>query len=78
LALDAPGGLRLSVQDAGNDPQGRPLLAMRPEGLTQHRVFVTAPPGAGLGEPTPVTFRLLDARGRVVAREGSVFLGPKP
>jgi hypothetical protein len=51
---------------------------MRPDGLTQHRVFVTAPPGAGLGEPTPVTSRLLDARGRVVARGGSVLLGPKP
>ncbi len=79
LALDAPAGLRLVVQDvAASDAEGRPLLPARPDGLAQYRVFLTAPPGLRLPESTPVTFRLLDARGHVVAREGSVFLGPKP
>ncbi|GGG43778.1 cytochrome c oxidase accessory protein CcoG [Caldovatus sediminis] len=79
LALDAPAGLRLTVQDpAESDAEGRPLLAARPDGLAQYRVFVTAPPGLGLRESTPVTFRLLDAGGRVAAREDSIFLGPRP
>jgi cytochrome c oxidase accessory protein FixG len=79
LLLEAPAGFRLAVQDVGHDAEGRPLLPTRADGLTQYRAFVTAPPGTPhLAESTPITFRLLDPRGRTAAREASVFLGPKP
>ena len=78
LTLDAPAGLRLVVQDAPLDPTGRPLLALRPDGISQWRALVTAPPGLRLGESTSVTFTLTDARGQVAERTASVFLGPKP
>ncbi len=79
LVLEAPAGFRLAVQDVGHDAAGRPLLPMRADGLTQYRVFVTAPPGTPQpAESTPIAFRLLDPRGRTAAREASVFLGPKP
>jgi cytochrome c oxidase accessory protein FixG len=77
LALDGPAGLALVVQDAPRDAEGRWQLATRPDGITQWRVLVTAPPGLRLPESVPVTFRLLDARGQAVVREASVFLGPK-
>ncbi len=77
LALDAPANLRLSV--AGQpavDAAGHPLLAARADGIAEWRVFVVAPPGVSLGASTPVSFRLLDASGRQVAREGSIFVAP--
>ncbi|MFC7607252.1 FixG Ig-like domain-containing protein [Teichococcus aestuarii] len=77
LALDAPQGFRLVVQDSETDAAGRPLLALRPDGVTQWRALVTAPAGLRLAESTPVRFRLLDAEGRTVLSERSVFLGPK-
>ena len=78
LVLTAPEGFRMTVQDVENDAQGRPLLARRADGIAQYRVFVTAPLGRRLAEDTPVTFRLVDARGRAVASQSSNFLGPKP
>ncbi|HWT09605.1 MAG TPA: cytochrome c oxidase accessory protein CcoG [Roseomonas sp.] len=78
LELQAPEGFRITVQDVENDPQGRPLLARRADGIAQYRVFLTAPLGRRLPEDTPVTFRLLDARGRAVASQSTTFLGPKP
>lgn len=79
LVLDGPQGLVLVVQDAETDAEGRPLLATKPDGITQWRALVTAPAGMRLPESTPVTFRLLDPRtGRGVETERSVFLGPKP
>ncbi len=78
LVLDGPAGLQLVVQDSRADAAGRPLLETRPDGITQFRALVTAPAGIRLPESVPVTFRLLDARGRAVDSTGSVFLGPKP
>ena len=78
LVLTAPEGFRMTVQDVENDAQGRPLLPRRADGIAQYRVFLTAPVGHRLPEDTPVTFRLVDARGRAVASQSSSFLGPKP
>ncbi|MBY0332811.1 MAG: cytochrome c oxidase accessory protein CcoG [Acetobacteraceae bacterium] len=79
LVLDGPRGLALLVQDAATDAEGRPLLATRPDGITQWRALVTAPAGLRLAESSPVTFRLVDPRtGRAVESTASVFLGPKP
>jgi hypothetical protein len=78
LTLEAPAGLRLAVQDVEAAAEGRYPLARRADGITQYRVFVAAPSGTRLQESTPITFRLLDAAGRVATSQGSVFLGPKP
>ncbi|MBV1797063.1 cytochrome c oxidase accessory protein CcoG [Siccirubricoccus sp. G192] len=78
LVLDGPAGLQMLVQDAEADAQGRPVLVTRPDGITQWRALVTAPPGLRLPENIPVTFRLIDAEGRIAVSEASVFLGPKP
>ena len=78
LELQAPAGIRMVVQDVENDARGRPLLTRRADGIAQFRVFLTAPHGMRLHDDTPVTFRLLDARGRAVASQSSNFLGPKP
>lgn len=77
LVLEGPPGLQLVVQDAPLDAAGRPLLATRPDGITQWRALVTAPPGTRLPESSSVTFRLLRADGRSAETERSVFLGPK-
>lgn len=79
LVLEGPRGLALVVQDAETDAEGRPLLATRPDGITQWRALVTAPAGLHLAESSPVTFRLVDPRtGRAVESTASVFRGPKP
>jgi cytochrome c oxidase accessory protein FixG len=78
LTLEAPVGLRLTVQDVEATGEGRYKLSRRADGITQYRVFITAPVGARLGESTPVTFRLLDSAGRPATSQSSVFLGPKP
>jgi hypothetical protein len=76
--LDRPPGLHLAVQDSGSEAEGRPMLATRPDGITQWRALVMAPAGLHLPESMPVPFHLLDARGRTVETERKVFLGPKP
>jgi cytochrome c oxidase accessory protein FixG len=78
LAVAAPEGFRVTVQDAGTDAEGRPLLARRADGIAQYRVFLTAPAGARLPESMPVTFRLLDAAGRAVVSQSTSFVGPRP
>jgi cytochrome c oxidase accessory protein FixG len=78
LTLEAPAGLCLTVQDVEAIGEGRYALSRRGDGITQYRVFITAPAGARLGESTPVTFRLLDSAGRPATSQSSVFLGPKP
>jgi len=78
LTLEAPAGLRVTVQDVEAAGEGRYKLSRRADGITQYRVFITAPAGARLGESTPVTFRLLDSAGRPATSQSSVFLGPKP
>jgi cytochrome c oxidase accessory protein FixG len=77
LVLDGPAGLHLVVQDSGSDASGHPVLTTRPDGITQWRALVTAPAGLHLPESVPVTFRLIDGRGRTIETERSVFLGPK-
>jgi cytochrome c oxidase accessory protein FixG len=78
VVVDGPAGLRLTVQDAEQDAQGRPVLTTRDDGITQWRALVTAPPGLRLAENTPVTFRLLDEQGRTLVSQRSAFLGPRP
>jgi polyferredoxin len=78
LILEAPAGLRLTVQDVEAAGEGRYPLSRRADGITQYRVFVTAPPMAQLAESTPITFRLLDAAVRLATSQSSAFLGPKP
>jgi polyferredoxin len=78
LVLDAPAGLRLTVQDVEAAGEGRYPLSRRADGITQYRVFIAAPAGLKLQESTPITFRLLDGGGRPATSQASVFLGPKP
>jgi polyferredoxin len=78
LMLEAPAGLRLTVQDVETAAEGRYSLSRRADGITQYRVFVTAPAWLKLQESTPITFRLLDTAGRPATSQTSVFLGPKP
>jgi polyferredoxin len=78
LMLEAPAGLRLTVQDVEAAAEGRYSLSRRADGITQYRVFVAAPAGLKLQESTPITFRLLDTAGRPATSQTSVFLGPKP
>ncbi|SDB73211.1 cytochrome c oxidase accessory protein CcoG [Belnapia rosea] len=78
LALDGVSGLRLLVQDAATDAAGLPVLPVRGDGVSSFRALVTAGPGLPLKERQPLRFRLLDAAGRPVATESSVFLGPQP
>jgi polyferredoxin len=78
LALQAPAGFRMTVQDVEHDAEGRPLLPRRADGIAQYRVLVTVPGGQRVPESTPVTFRLLDASGRAVASTSSTFAGPRP
>jgi cytochrome c oxidase accessory protein FixG len=76
LVLEGPQGLRLIVQDAALDAEGRPLLTTRDDGITQWRALVTAPEGMRMRGSTPITFRLLDAEGRTILRHATVFMGP--
>jgi polyferredoxin len=78
LTLEAPAGLRLTVQDVEATGEGRYPLSRRADGITQYRVFITASADVRLAESTPITFRLLDAAGRPATSERSAFLGPKP
>ena len=76
LVLESPARLRLAVQEAEPAGPNRFRVATRGDGITEWRALATLPPGEPVRESTPVTFRLLDARGRTVLREQSVFLGP--
>jgi hypothetical protein len=76
LVLDSPARLQLQVQESAELGPNRFRVNTRPDGITEWRALATLPPGQPTRESTPVTFRLLDARGRTVARTSSVFLGP--
>ncbi|WP_207537602.1 cytochrome c oxidase accessory protein CcoG [Sabulicella rubraurantiaca] len=78
LEIRGPADLSLMVPEAPHDPQGRPLLHARPDAIASYRAFVSAPPSLRLPERVEVTFRLLDAEGRVQASATSAFLGPHP
>lgn len=78
LTAEGPPGAVLTAQGAELDAAGRILIATRLDAVSEYRAFLTVPGGARLPESTPVTFRLLDASGRAVARESTVFLGPRP
>jgi cytochrome c oxidase accessory protein FixG len=77
LAVESPLGLQMHVQEAAELPGNRARVATRADGITQWRVLLTLPAGSRAAESTPVTFRLLDARGRTVESHASVFLGPR-
>jgi hypothetical protein len=76
LVLDSPARLSLSVQEAQEVGPNRFRVTTRGDGISQWRALVTIPPGQPMRESTPVTFRLLDDRGRTVVRTDSVFLAP--
>jgi cytochrome c oxidase accessory protein FixG len=76
LVVETPARLQLTVQEAAAEGQNRARVATRPDGITQWRALLTLPPGETTRESTPVTFKLLDASGRVVTSAASVFLGP--
>jgi cytochrome c oxidase accessory protein FixG len=78
VVLEGPRGLLLTVQDAEQDAQGRPVITTRDDGITQWRALVTAPPALRLSENTPITFRLVDPQGRSLVTQRSNFLGPHP
>ena len=78
LEIAGPAGLHLMVPDAPSGPDGRPLLKTRPDAIAQYRAFITAPPSLRLPEHVAITFRLLDAQGRVRASHSSAFQGPRP
>ncbi|WP_368414634.1 cytochrome c oxidase accessory protein CcoG [Falsiroseomonas sp.] len=77
LVLDSTAPLRLTVQEAEAIGPNRFRVTTRADGITEWRALATLPPGQPGRASTPVTFRLLDARGRTVTRTSSVFLGPK-
>jgi hypothetical protein len=77
LVLESEVPLRMQVQESVDDGSNRFRVTTRPDGITQWRVMVTQATGQRHRESIPVTFRLLDARGRTVTSEQSVFLGPK-
>jgi hypothetical protein len=74
--LESPARLGLPVQAAAATGPNRFRAAPRPDGITEWRALATLPATEPAQESTPVTFRLLDARGRTVVRTSSVFLGP--
>jgi polyferredoxin len=76
LLLESRAPLTLTIQEAEAIGPNRYRVTTRSDGITQWRALATLPPGQQTRESTPVTFRLLDARGRTVARSDSVFLGP--
>jgi cytochrome c oxidase accessory protein FixG len=76
LVLESPARLQLQVQEAAELGPNRFRVTTRSDGITQWRALATLPAGQPMRESTPVTFRLLDARGRTVVSERSVFLGP--
>lgn len=76
LALDGLPGATLSAIAVEETSGETVALPVRPDGVATHRVHVTAPAGAPLPESTKVTFRLLDAAGRMAADHDSVFLAP--
>jgi polyferredoxin len=77
LSLEAPRGFSAHVADAALDAAGRPLLPTSAGGVSQARVFVTAETGMRLHERTPITFRLTDPQGRVVASAETSFHAPE-
>ena len=77
LVLDSAVPLRMQVQESVETGSNGFRVTTRPDGITQWRVLVTQATGHQHRESTPVTFRLLDARGRTVTSAQSVFLGPK-
>jgi polyferredoxin len=76
LAFESAAPLTLAIQEAPEAGENRFTVNTRADGLTEWRGLATLPAGARVQESTPVTFRLLDARGRTVARTSSVFLAP--
>jgi polyferredoxin len=76
MVLESRAPIRLVVQEAEQLGPNRFTVNTRADGLTEWRALATLPPGARREQSTPVTFRLLDAQGRTVARTASVFLGP--
>ncbi|HEV7268191.1 MAG TPA: cytochrome c oxidase accessory protein CcoG [Falsiroseomonas sp.] len=76
LVMESAAPLRLTIQEAEEIGPNRFRVTTRGDGITQWRALATRSPGAQQPESTPVSFRLLDARGRTVVRTSSVFLGP--
>jgi cytochrome c oxidase accessory protein FixG len=76
LVLESRAPLAMTIQEAEALGPNRYRVTTRSDGITEWRALVTLPPGQPRRESTPVTFRLLDARGRTVVRTNSVFLGP--
>ena len=76
LVVDSPAALHVTVQEAVEVGPNQFRVTTRADGITQWRALATLPVAERSRESTPVTFRLLDARGRQVASEASVFLGP--
>ncbi|MGG5809197.1 cytochrome c oxidase accessory protein CcoG [Falsiroseomonas sp. CW058] len=77
LVVESPAPLQLNVQEAEAIGPNRVRVTTRADGITQWRALLTLPAGEPTRESTPVTFRLLDGRGRTVESHGSVFLGPQ-
>ncbi len=77
LEVQGPAGLVLTVPEAPTDAAGRPMLRTRPDAIAPYRAFITAPASLRLPEHVDITFRLLDAQGRVQASHSSAFQGPR-
>jgi cytochrome c oxidase accessory protein FixG len=77
LVLEAVAPLRMQVQESVELAGNRFHVMTRQDGITQWRVLLTQATGQPHSESMPVTFRLLDAQGRTVVSERSIFLGPK-
>ena len=78
LVLEGAPGVTILAQGAETDPQGRPILTTRPDGITEWRVLVTTPAARHLPANLPISFHLHDQEGHDVAHAQSVLLGPGP
>ncbi len=78
LTVDGmPQGTRIDVIGATlRDDAGAPVVSVGPDQSREMRVLLYAPPNAGLGTSTPITFRIGSTMGEREAETSDYFRGP--
>jgi len=77
LVLESAAPLTLLVQEAEARGPNRVRVTTRPDGITEWRALVTRAADARPAASTPITFRLLDAKGATILTERTSFMGPQ-